>query len=97
MVLPVGDEKSARFMTLVERRWSQLVIVKIGMDLFALESESLWKAATGGTLHRNFMGYTPRFVAPLIGLGVSAISDAWDAFAQNGEVHSRFTKSASQR
>jgi len=29
------------------------------------------------------MGYTPRLVAPLIGLGVSAISDAWDAFAQN--------------
>ena len=56
---------------------------EIGMDHFALETESLWQAALEGTLHRNFMGYTPRLVAPLIGLGVSAISDAWDAFAQN--------------
>jgi oxygen-independent coproporphyrinogen-3 oxidase len=38
---------------------------------------------TAGTLHRNFMGYTSRHVAPLIGLGVSAIGDAWTAFAQN--------------
>ena len=29
------------------------------------------------------MGYTSRFVAPLIGLGVSAISDSWDLFVQN--------------
>ena len=29
------------------------------------------------------MGYARWLVAPLIGLGVSAISDAWDAFAQN--------------
>lgn len=29
------------------------------------------------------MGYAARFVAPLIGLGVSSISDCWDAFAQN--------------
>ena len=29
------------------------------------------------------MGYSSRFVAPLIGLGVSSIGDCWDAFAQN--------------
>jgi oxygen-independent coproporphyrinogen-3 oxidase len=29
------------------------------------------------------MGYTSRFVAPLIGLGVSSIGDSWTAFAQN--------------
>jgi oxygen-independent coproporphyrinogen-3 oxidase len=56
---------------------------EIGMDHFALESESLWQASLAGTLHRNFMGYTPRAVAPLIGLGVSSISDTWDAFVQN--------------
>jgi oxygen-independent coproporphyrinogen-3 oxidase len=80
--LPVGDQKRA----LYEFGRAALKAAgyrEIGMDHFALESESLWKAATRGTLHRNFMGYTPRFVAPLIGLGVSAISDAWDAFAQN--------------
>ena len=56
---------------------------EIGMDHFALESDSLWKAAQDGTLHRNFMGYTSRQVSPLIGLGVSAIGDSWNAFAQN--------------
>jgi oxygen-independent coproporphyrinogen-3 oxidase len=29
------------------------------------------------------MGYTSRFVSPLIGLGTSSISDSWDMFAQN--------------
>jgi oxygen-independent coproporphyrinogen-3 oxidase len=29
------------------------------------------------------MGYTPQLVAPLIGLGTSAISDSWYAFVQN--------------
>ncbi len=36
------------------------------------------------------MGYTPRLVAPLLGLGVSAISDAWDAFAQNEKTLERY-------
>ena len=56
---------------------------EIGMDHFALETDSLWRATAAGSLHRNFMGYTSRHVDPLIGLGVSAIGDAWTAFAQN--------------
>lgn len=56
---------------------------EIGMDHFALETDSLYKAAMGGTLHRNFMGYTPSHSAMTIGLGTSAISDTWNAFAQN--------------
>jgi len=80
--LPVGDEKRALY-DFGRAALESAGYREIGMDHFALESESLWKASTGGTLHRNFMGYTPRLVAPLIGLGVSAISDAWDAFAQN--------------
>src|SRR6185437_13895231 len=50
---------------------------------FALPTDSLWKATQEQTLHRNFMGYTSRRVTPLLGLGVSAIGDAWTAFAQN--------------
>jgi len=34
-------------------------------------------------MHRNFMGYTDAFTRPLLGLGVSAIGDAGDAYAQN--------------
>src|SRR5262249_52122250 len=56
---------------------------EIGLDHFALESDGLWQALRSGTLHRNFMGYTTAFTRPLIGLGVSAIGDAGDAFAQN--------------
>lgn len=56
---------------------------EIGMDHFALVSDSLWKSSERGTLHRNFMGYTAQHVSPQIGLGVSAISDSWGAFIQN--------------
>ncbi|MBU1822063.1 MAG: coproporphyrinogen III oxidase, partial [Bacteroidetes bacterium] len=34
-------------------------------------------------LHRNFMGYTDTQTALLIGLGTSAISDAWWGYVQN--------------
>jgi oxygen-independent coproporphyrinogen-3 oxidase len=56
---------------------------EIGLDHFALESDSLWRSIRDGSLHRNFMGYTDAFTLPLIGLGVSSIGDAGDAFAQN--------------
>jgi oxygen-independent coproporphyrinogen-3 oxidase len=56
---------------------------EIGLDHFALETDSLWKAQQSGRMHRNFMGYTDAGALPLIGLGVSAIGDAGDAFAQN--------------
>lgn len=80
--LPSGDEKRA----LYERGRAILEDAgyrEVGMDHFALESDSLWRASVDGSLHRNFMGYTSRQVSPLIGLGVSSIGDSWDAFAQN--------------
>jgi len=80
--LPSGDEKRAlydRGREMLEESGYR----EIGMDHFALATDSLWHAAVGKTLHRNFMGYTSRFVAPLIGLGVSSISDSGTAFVQN--------------
>ncbi len=56
---------------------------EIGMDHFALPSDTLSQAAREGHLHRNFMGYTDRASAVLLGLGVSSISDCGNAFAQN--------------
>ncbi|WP_448634520.1 radical SAM protein [Pedobacter panaciterrae] len=56
---------------------------EIGMDHFALKTDSLYHAQLNGQLHRNFMGYTEQFSTVLIGLGVSSISDCWTAFAQN--------------
>lgn len=55
----------------------------IGMDHFALPGDDLYKAWKEGWLHRNFMGYTTQRTNMLIGLGVSSISDAGIAFAQN--------------
>lgn len=57
--------------------------VEIGMDHFALPSDSLYKAMDSGTLHRNFMGYTTKKTRLMIGLGMSSISDSWYGFAQN--------------
>ncbi len=80
--LPVGEAKRHLYETgrdlLADSGFHE-----VGMDHFAKESDSLWKAANDGTLHRNFMGYTARPVFPLIGLGVSSIGDSWRSFAQN--------------
>ncbi|QBZ98936.1 oxygen-independent coproporphyrinogen III oxidase [Flavobacterium sangjuense] len=56
---------------------------EIGMDHFALETDSMYKAFKENKLHRNFMGYTASKTKLMIGLGVSSISDSWYAFAQN--------------
>lgn len=57
--------------------------VEIGMDHFALKGDKLYKAMEQGSMHRNFMGYTASKTRVMIGLGVSAISDSWNGFAQN--------------
>jgi oxygen-independent coproporphyrinogen-3 oxidase len=80
--LPQGDDKRALY-ELGRERLEREGYRQIGLDHFALETDGLWKALQSGTLHRNFMGYTTAFTRPLIGLGVSAIGDAGDAFAQN--------------
>lgn len=56
---------------------------EIGMDHFALETDSLYTAYKSGNLHRNFMGYSSSKTQLMIGLGVSSISDSWYSFAQN--------------
>jgi oxygen-independent coproporphyrinogen III oxidase len=53
------------------------------MDHFSLATDTLFKAAENGKLHRNFMGYTHTYTQLMIGLGVSSISDTWYAYGQN--------------
>ena len=55
----------------------------IGMDHFALPTDELARARRGGSLHRNFMGYTTHADTDLVGLGVSAISHIGASFSQN--------------
>jgi oxygen-independent coproporphyrinogen-3 oxidase len=56
---------------------------EIGMDHFALKTDSLYDSFKSGNLHRNFMGYSSSKTKLMIGLGVSSISDSWYSFAQN--------------
>lgn len=56
---------------------------EIGMDHFALKTDTLYTSMVQNTLHRNFMGYTASKTQVMIGLGVSSISDSWYGFAQN--------------
>ena len=57
--------------------------VEIGMDHFALKTDSLYEAFMSHKMHRNFMGYTSSKTQVMIGLGVSSIGDSWYSFAQN--------------
>lgn len=56
---------------------------EIGMDHFALKTDTLFESFENGKLHRNFMGYSSSKTQLMIGLGVSSISDSWYSFAQN--------------
>jgi len=63
---------------------------QIGMDHFALATDSLAIAARDHTLFRNFMGYTTHPANDSVGFGVSAIGDLGGAFAQNTKKLNRY-------
>lgn len=82
--IPQGDEKFA----LYQKGRDMLMAAgfeEIGMDHFALKTDSLYIASNANKLHRNFMGYTDQHTHILLGLGVSSISDCGTAFAQNAK------------
>ncbi len=60
--------------------------IEIGMDHFALETDSLAHSLRSGELHRNFMGYTDHRTDVLLGIGISAISETPTCFHQNEKV-----------
>ncbi|WP_231402155.1 oxygen-independent coproporphyrinogen III oxidase [Panacibacter microcysteis] len=80
--LPGAAEKMALYLT-GKQLLTEAGYYDIGMDHFSLPHDDLYKARIKGKLHRNFMGYTTQSTNMLVGLGVSAISDAGTAFAQN--------------
>ncbi len=80
--LPSAEEKRVQYET-GKRMLLEAGYVEIGMDHFALPTDSLYKASVSKTIHRNFMGYTDSKTQVMIGLGASAISDSWYGFAQN--------------
>lgn len=80
--LPAGDEKRKQY-ELGKELLLKFGYHEIGMDHFALETDSLHQAMEKGSLHRNFMGYTSFNTHLMVGLGASSISDSWFGFAQN--------------
>jgi oxygen-independent coproporphyrinogen-3 oxidase len=80
--LPIDDEKRKLYEE-GKKLLSQNGYHEIGMDHFALASDSMYQSFLDEKLHRNFMGYTSSKTQVMIGLGVSSISDSWYSFAQN--------------
>lgn len=77
------DEEKRELYEIGKKMLHDLGYVEIGMDHFALKTDSLHKAMASKTLHRNFMGYTAGKTKLMVGLGMSSISDSWYSFAQN--------------
>jgi len=80
--LPTPQLKSQLY-EVGKKMLEEIGYTEIGMDHFALPTDSLYEAMENKKLHRNFMGYTTTQTKIMIGLGVSSISDSWNAFAQN--------------
>jgi oxygen-independent coproporphyrinogen-3 oxidase len=80
--IPRAGEKRALY-EMARERLERAGYVEIGMDHFALPHDGMARAQREGTLHRNFQGYTETRTGVLLGLGVSAISDAPTCFHQN--------------
>ena len=93
--LPQDDQKRELY-EIGKELFSEMGYVEIGMDHFALKSDSLFTATEEKTLHRNFMGYTANKTQLMIGLGMSAISDSWYAFAQNVKTVKEYQKLVNQ-
>lgn len=93
--LPEDEEKRALY-----ERGRELVqqagYYDVGMDHFALKSDSLYIASQTNRLHRNFMGYTHQYTKLSIGLGISSISDSWYAFAQNVKLVETYLKNIAE-
>ena len=77
------DEEKRQLYEIGKELFAELGYEEIGMDHFALKTDSLYKATINKTLHRNFMGYTSSKTQLMVGLGMSSISDSWYGFAQN--------------
>lgn len=80
--LPTTEEKRIQY-KVGKKMLTKAGYIEIGMDHFALKTDSLYKAQQQGTIHRNFMGYSDSKTKLMIGLGASSISDSWYSFAQN--------------
>ncbi len=64
--------------------------VYIGMDHFATPEDELSIALKNRSLHRNFMGYSPKSGVDLFGIGLTSISEFDRYFLQNEKTLKRY-------
>lgn len=82
MKMPDAEERVAIFSHAYEEL-IQAGYRSIGMDHFALETDEMYQSLLDGRLYRNFMGYTVKKGAGLLGMGASAIGESQNAYFQN--------------
>ena len=93
--LPKDDEKRHLY-ELGKQLFFDNGYIEIGMDHFALKTDSLYKSMEAKKIHRNFMGYTAGKTELMIGLGMSSISDSWYGFAQNDKSVEEYTETVNK-
>ena len=89
--LPSGEEKRFLYEN-GKKLLEELGYIEVGMDHFSLEHDDLYQSLKSGNIHRNFMGYSSSKTQLMVGLGMSAISDSWYAFAQNDKTVEGYQK-----
>jgi len=80
--LPAAETKLILLKTVIERL-TLSGYVYVGMDHFALPTDSLVLAQRNRTLQRNFQGYSTCGGADIFGIGLSSISQTPGAYWQN--------------
>lgn len=93
--LPSNQEKRNLY-ELGKKLLTDIGYREIGMDHFSLPNDTLYQSAIHGKMHRNFMGYTTNHSQLSVGLGVSAIGDAWNAYGQNLKKVEKYKKAIEQ-
>jgi len=93
--LPDERTKPALLLT-SSRRLTEAGYQYIGMDHFAKPEDELTLAMRNRTLHRNFMGYTPKSGVDLYGIGMTAISEFGPYFVQNEKGLNRYQERVRQ-
>lgn len=68
----------------------------IGIDHFALPSDSLARSARDHQLHRNFQGYTTDAAPALIGFGASSIGSLPQGYVQNTVATGEYIRQVSE-
>lgn len=89
MQLPSANDK-LHFLGLIGDKLTQAGFEYIGMDHFVKPNDALALAQKNGRLQRNFQGYSTNHSEFLVAMGMSAISNGRDYFAQNAKQIERY-------